>query len=535
MMNLIAIAALSIASIQAQPLPPANGSIAGRVIAGDTAAPVRKAILRLASLDRRDTRSVASDAQGRFEFKDVAPGRYLLGAAKGGFVPAQYGQKRAFAQGTAIEVTSGAALDLTVTLSAGASIDGVVMDEFGDPVADAIVMTLRNQYAGGRRRLVAVGRVLTTNDRGEYRLFGLPPGTYIVSASPLANQNAADSAARSGYAPSYYPGTPDAGFAAAVVLDPGEHRSGVDIAMATIRTASISGVVVDSDSQLVRGGIVTAVNRSSGLPLLAGTTPIKPDGTYSLDGIAPGRYRLQAASNAAPAAGVPIDVAWADIDLSSADLAGVRLSVPRLARITGRVMVDGKAASPAGVQIRVRPNGESDGTDSTSTLIAAATEGAFAGSTRPGRLLIDTIGAAPKLFLQSVTVNGVDVTDAGVAVDPGEELNDIAVSLTATPSVVDGRPRDEHVPADYIAILFDKDPSHWQFRTRRIVATRAKADGTFEIKGLPAGTYLAVGVDYLEAGEEQDPDLLEQWSLRASEVMVTDGGHHSVSVRVIRR
>jgi hypothetical protein len=535
MLHLIAIAALSMSSLQApSPTPPPAGSITGRVT-GESGAPVRKVLLRLAALDRRETRSVTSDAQGRFEFKDIAPGRYLLGAAKGGFVPAQYGQKRAFAQGTAIEVTAGATIELTVNLSPGASIDGIVVDEFGDPVADAIVMTLRNQYAGGRRRLVGVGRVLTTNDRGEYRLFGLPPGTYVVSASPLPNQNATDGASRSGYAPSYYPGTPDAGLAAAVALEPGEHRTGVDIAMTTIRTSSISGVVVNSESELIRAGVVTATNRGSGIPLVAGAVQVKPDGTFSLDGLAPGHYRLQAASNAAPVAGVPIDVASAEIDLASADLAGVRLSVPRLSQISGRVLVDGTAASPAGAQVRVRPDGDADTIDVSSTTIAAAADGTFGGSTRPGQLLIDVVGAAPKLFLRSVTINGGDITDTGVAVDAGEQLTDIVVSLTANPSVIDGKAGDDKPPADYVAVVFDKDRSHWQFRSRRIVATRAQRDGTFQIKGLPDGTYLAIGVDYLEPGEERDPDLLEQWSARASEVTVTNGSSARVNIHVIRR
>lgn len=523
----------AIAPTLAQPRDAA--ALTGITRAADTASPLRRVLLRLSSLDRRETRAVMSDGRGRFEFKDVVPGRYVLAAVKGGYVPAQYGQKRAFGQGTAIDVKAGDALDLTIDLAAGASIDGVVLDEFGEPVADAMVMTQRNQYAGGRRRLTQVGRVLTTNDRGEYRLFGLPPGTYILSASPLPNQGAAEAGTRAGYAPSYYPGTPDVGLADAITLEAGEHRNGINVALMPVRTASVSGTVFDSESKPMSGGVVSATNRASGLPLLAASGALKPDGTFALDGLAPGRYLLQAAANAAPVAGVPLEVASAEIEMVSADLAGLRLSVPRLSRVSGTVLIDGKPVNPAGMQVRVRPNGGSDAGDSTSTTITPAANGAFGGDARPGRVLFDVIGAAPRWFLQSVTANGNDLIDNGVELDEGEELSGLVVSLTSNPSRVAGSPRDEKSPIEYVAIVFAKDPAAWQFRSRRIAATRAQRDGSFEIKGLPSGSYLAIGVDYIEAGEERDPELLEQWSAKATEVTVAEGQTSSVKVRVIRR
>ena len=51
----------------------------------------------------------------------------------------------------------------------------------------------------------------------------------------------------------------------------------------------------------------------------------------------------------------------------------------------------------------------------------------------------------------------------------------------------------------------------WGYRTRHIKTTRPNQDGTFLVSGLPPGDYFAVALEYLEPGDEQDPELLEKW------------------------
>ena len=72
-------------------------------------------------------------------------------------------------------------------LPRGSLITGRVVDEFGDPATDVQVSALRYQFVQGTRQLTAAGRVVTTNDIGEYRLFGLSPGQYFVSATYRSN------------------------------------------------------------------------------------------------------------------------------------------------------------------------------------------------------------------------------------------------------------------------------------------------------------------------------------------------------------
>ena len=100
---------------------------------------------------------------------------------------------------------------ILVALPRGSVISGRVSDEFGEPVANAVVSAMRYGYAAGARRLMpAPGQNSrdTTDDQGQFRLFGLPPGEYIVSATlrALAGRGDRSSAENTGYAPTYYPG-----------------------------------------------------------------------------------------------------------------------------------------------------------------------------------------------------------------------------------------------------------------------------------------------------------------------------------------
>src|SRR5262249_5082205 len=144
------------------------------------------------------------------DFKDLPAGRYQLNASKGSFVTLAYGQLRPFEQGKPIDIKDAQTLEkVDFALPRGSVITGRVVDEFGEPTADVQVMAMRYQFLQGRRRLTPAGRPNMTNDIGEFRIFALPPGQYYLSAT-LRNFNGPMDATtddRSGYAPTYYPGT----------------------------------------------------------------------------------------------------------------------------------------------------------------------------------------------------------------------------------------------------------------------------------------------------------------------------------------
>ena len=164
---------LFVALLQSSP-----ASVDGVAIKAGTTEPVAHARVMLTSVEGRlaDTRVADTDERGRFVFRGVAAGTYRLLAQHDAFVRAT---------GRTVTVVAGQPVrDLVVAMTPTGVITGRVVDEYGDPVADVYVRAVAVKAD------LKVGLYLdstfeaTTNDLGEYRLFGLPPGAYIVSAAP---------------------------------------------------------------------------------------------------------------------------------------------------------------------------------------------------------------------------------------------------------------------------------------------------------------------------------------------------------------
>src|SRR5438105_6324202 len=127
---------------------------------------------------------------------------------------------------------------------------GRLIDEFGDPIADANVQAMRYQFVNGQRQLVAAGRQATSDDIGQFRVFGLMPGDYIVRATvrnttlvPAALNGVDDP---SGYPTTYYPGTTDIGQAQPVTVALGQELSGLAFGLVPARLSRVSANVIDS-------------------------------------------------------------------------------------------------------------------------------------------------------------------------------------------------------------------------------------------------------------------------------------------------
>src|SRR5215472_1353639 len=221
----------------------------GRIVAGDTGSPVRRAQVRISGPDI-GSKTALTDNQGRYEFKDLPAGRFNVSVTKSGYVTMQYGQSRPFEPGRPIELVDAQLMDKAdVALPRGGVLAGRVVDETGEAVADADVTAMRMQFQNGKRRLVPAGRNAMTNDLGQFRVYGLPPGEYYVSASlrnmttmiadimGTAASGPTGSNQSSGYASTYYPATPNPAEAQRVTLAVGQELSSVDIQLQPVRLA----------------------------------------------------------------------------------------------------------------------------------------------------------------------------------------------------------------------------------------------------------------------------------------------------------
>ena len=150
-------------------------------MAADTGRPVKRARVIVAGGGR--PRAATTDEQGRFRITALPAGTYSITATKTGFVDGAFGQRRALRTGTPVELADGQQrADVDLKLSRGGVITGRVLDEDGEPLARAMVSVLRQQYVRGEKQLTPAGAD-QSDDRGQFRVFGLPPGDYYVSAT----------------------------------------------------------------------------------------------------------------------------------------------------------------------------------------------------------------------------------------------------------------------------------------------------------------------------------------------------------------
>src|SRR5574339_384396 len=217
------------------PRQPKTGTarLRGRVLSIDNGGPVRRAQVRIMSADI-GSKSAMTDAEGRYEFRDLPAGRFTLSATKAGYVTVQYGQTRPFESGKPIDLSEGQLMDKAdFSLPRGSAISGRLVDEFGDPVADALVSAMRSAWVGGRRRLQPTGRTSQTNDLGQFRIYGLSPGEYYVSATftGAGGGGPTGSNPNSGYAPTYFPGTANGSDAQKITLTIGQEAQNTDFAL----------------------------------------------------------------------------------------------------------------------------------------------------------------------------------------------------------------------------------------------------------------------------------------------------------------
>ncbi len=137
-------------------------------------------------------------------------------------------------------------------------------------------------------------------------------------------------------------------------------------------------------------------------------------------------------------------------------------------------------------------------------------------------------------YIKSITVNGTDVIDTPLEVKPGEELSGVEVTLTRQMASLTGRVTNAkgQPTSDYVVALFASDVSKWGVMSRYVYAVRPDQSGTFTVKGLPGGDYLAVALDYLEPGEEGDPEALERLRPVATSVTIGDGEAKTLNLKI---
>jgi hypothetical protein len=341
----------------AQRSPARTAAISGTVTTTSVPpAPLARVLVTLSGDSLKPSQTRITDDQGRFAFQDLPGGNFTLVAARAPYVRTAFGAKRPGRPGTPINLAAGQRVsDVTIPLARGAAITGMVRHPGGEPAPGIQIVATPLDV-----RIDSPGVPIVTDDRGVYRLFGLPPGRYIVKASvsdrgnagfsqvsdaemdrilaslqrrsrlgatsgssapgatPSASPSRTEVSTRPtayGYAPVYYPGTSDPDQAQPVALAEGDERAGVDLDLQLVRHSTIEGRVSMAGEALPSGIQVTLTRavRGRASDAIVGPATARPDaaGAFRFANVLPGRYRVIARATtmtpvtAAPSANAP--------------------------------------------------------------------------------------------------------------------------------------------------------------------------------------------------------------------------------------
>src|SRR5882757_9972029 len=294
---------------------PAVCSVAGQVISATDGAPLisSRVVLIPEDSDSPQAFSAATDSDGRFEIKNASPGSYTFLAIHTGYISQQY-QARGPNGGALLTLVPGQELDRVLfRLVRGAVITGRILDENGEPMARVSVAALRrpnfddfdDEGPGSgappaREELISASAAIT-DDRGEYRMFGLNAGEYYVKATATDPDDLeqdglgwiAQNSMGSHYASIFYPGVLQFDQAQPVVLAAGEELR-TEFAMRQVKTMEVSGRVIAADGGAARGALVSlfsleGTSFNEQLMAICGTK-----GEFTIRGVPQGRYVLNA-------------------------------------------------------------------------------------------------------------------------------------------------------------------------------------------------------------------------------------------------
>jgi hypothetical protein len=523
------------------PAKPAVCSISGLVVKLQGSVPLPSSTVRLQSVDDHShTFSGVTDAGGRFEIKGIDAGRYRVHVIRNGYVTQEYGQRTPDDPGAILALSPGQELkDLLFRLLPSAVISGRIQNENGDPLPWVRVSALRTRYLWGKRTLSSEVTVFT-NDLGEYRLFGLRPGRYFLSASykpgqrldpSEADEDSAE-AGKSGYAPTFYPGTPDPARATALTIKTGDELSSMDLLLEPSTVYTIRGHVNIIGPRGNTNSVFLLLGpRSTGLgwSVPARQTIVdKPEGMFEIQGVLPGSYTLSA---------FLFDEgrryqARQTIDITNFDAEGVQLTLLPGMDIRGQVIWDPKACLDKDpLTLSVRPADPTLPFGGQSRVVA---NGAFFfRDVSEGLYRLTASGQTQDCYLKSIRYAGMEVSDDEFNVVRGTQAT-LEVTISSRGARVQGTVKDaDGLPAVGVWVaLVPEDRHRSEFRLFKHKTTDQY--GRFDIRGIAPGNYKLFSWEQVEPNAWEDPDFLKPFEPKGESVSLQEGDGKSVDLVAIR-
>jgi hypothetical protein len=533
---------------QSPPTPPALNPegkeetcvVSGIVVQEVDGAPLKGATVRLGAEGDNDNRMGAKTGpDGRFELKNIHAGQYRLYVSRHGFVGTQYGQKKPGDPGATLRMLPGdKKTDLLFRLKRAAVITGRVFDADGEPMSRVAVSALRQQYQQGKKRMVFAGRA-ESNDLGEFRLYELPPGRYYVSAEtrnwtevfgPRDPSSEGPKKEEKGYGRVYYPGVLEAGKANTILVKEGEEIPSIDLLMKEVTVYRVSGKVANQVSKLKKFRPQVQLLQRNQPESWSNyrMSQTKAEGEFEITEVTPGEYTVLAYM-------IEDDKLYAtqeDIEVTTADVTSLRLSIGPGVSIPGRVLWEGQpnltgeeeivyAQPPAtggwiGKESRVNEKGE--------FLLKEVSDGLFS---------LGLQGISKDCYIKEIGYGETILPEREFRVAKGSSAS-LEITISSRGAKVEGRvSNDDNLPVAgaWAVVIPELSKRKLQYLYK---VGNTDQFGHFEFHGLPPGKYKLFAWEGVEEGIWEDEEFLKDYEDKGILIEVKDGDAQTAELKLIQ-
>ncbi len=506
-------------------------SVSGVVVNADDSQPIEGAIVTvvpdLPGQPRSDVAGARTGQDGRFNVLTSPATQYRVHCQKPGFVTLSRVVALA-GNGATGGGNVGAPVELRMV--AQAVITGQITDSTGKPLINANVR-LSHVYLEGRRAVLSVAAQASTNDLGQYRIFGVEPGRYYVSASyqdaggplGLRQRPAADSASQvttEDYAVVYYPAAREPETATPVLLRGGKVTSNIDLSIGMAQSFPVSGTVsgVPVDSPAPR--VFLQPSDSASLGAVRTYLPHPGDARFRFASVPPGNYVLRAETNMRGQA----YIAREEVSVSSAT-ENIVLELQAPFTVAGVVLGEGGVQLPADLKLTLR------GTDKhLQTTLKTDDYGRFqVPGAGPSEYTVTATDGGGKIFVKSVYIDDLPSPTGWVNImGPNHNLK-LVVSDRA--GRIDGTAVDSNQrPAGRgLAVLVGASPQDTQ-----TYAVSLDSGGKFRFQSLPPGGYRILCFSDLLGSEDATWDVQRKVKSDGKDISISESDDQQVTVEITR-
>lgn len=484
-----------------------TGSISGRVtIGGKNAANIVIGAFGNDRGTRRPAAQATTDSEGRYHLYGLPPAQYQVAPMTTNLVNTEpsSGGNPSFVSGKAVFLSTAESVeDIDLKLARGGVVTGRVSNADGKPVIEERI-NLQLVDANGAptqtaRYYPSNYFMYQTDDRGVYRIYGVPAGRYKVSVGIDPTDGVGPSNGRTVYRQTFYPDVTDAAKATIVEISEGAESENIDIKVGrTAETYSVAGRVVDSETGQPIAGIrptyATAPRNQNDQGGTFSGLPTNSRGEFRIEGLAAGRYRMFASSQFEAGSHYSDPIIF---ELVDRDVTNLELKAVRGLGLGGVIMTDAETNSNAmtkfaGLRITASVRSESQPQNYTGGWSQVAADGTFQiNGLRPGKaglfLYYPSNPSDRGFVITRIEHNGVDITRT-LEIHPGQSLSDVRVFVGYGTGVIRGTVKYENgtLPAGgrVFVRVRREGPSSYN-GSGSLVDSR----GHFVINNLAPGTY----------------------------------------------